>query len=132
VGQQRNRSLILFVEHLNHLCFFDGSDGTRRQGDGRAHTKGIVCEAKLTKKITHSQDRSNRCWTVVPSGRESYTSFLNVEKRTGWRTLRVDVLLIPIACDLAAQAFCGREAANVGGLVVRALQSSSIPGQAIS
>jgi hypothetical protein len=35
---------------------------------------------------------------------EPYPAFLNLEKRVSGRTLRVDVLFVPIKRDLAAQA----------------------------
>jgi hypothetical protein len=94
---------------LEHLFFLNGAYGAGGHGNSGGHTKGVVCEAKLTKKITRAQDCRNCRWTIVPSGREAHPSFLNIEKRLGGITLSVDVLLLPIAQDLSPQAGSGGE-----------------------
>lgn len=82
----------------------------------------VVCEAKLAKKIAHSQNCCNYFWPVTPSGREPHSSLLNIEKCLGGLTLRIDVLVLPIAQDLALQAGSGREVSKLGSLLVRVLQ----------
>ena len=101
--QQGARSFTLSANHFQHLVFLDDANGAGRQRDSRAHTQGIVCEAKLAKKITYTQDCGNSRWPLASSGREAHPSFLNIEKRIGGFTLRVDVLLLPVARNLASQ-----------------------------
>jgi len=131
MGQQWAWGLILPANHVEHIVFPNCANGAGGQRDSRGHPKGIVGEAKFPKKVTHSQNCRNCCWAVIPSSRELHSSFLNVEKRLGGFALRVDVLLLPIARDLASQAFSKWEVSKVGVFLVRGLQSSSTSRRAL-
>lgn len=96
IRHQRIGGLIPFAKYLEHFFFFDGSNGTGSQRNGRGHAKGIARKAQFTKKITYAQDRRDCRRLVFRLGGEADPSLLNIEESVGRHSLLVDVLLFPI------------------------------------
>src|SRR6266849_7747837 len=94
---------MLFVEHPQHLVFFDDQKGGWRYGSRCPHPDRLARHASLAKKVTRAEHCDHRFLSRPVYHREFHSALLDVHDAIRSLALRVDRFVSPKFCNFRSE-----------------------------